>query len=323
MPRRGRGHAQAASRLHADRDRRHGREDRPDLEAGRRRPELHARVHPRQPPTRLPRLRQGRRVPAPGPHVPLGPAGHAQHVPQAHVREADPDFADDRPRPRALHPLLSLHALLVGRRRGRPARRARARVAVDHRHVRGPAVPGAVLGERDRALPGRSAHVHAVPVRGSPLGDPGRPDGLRAVPRRLQHRGDDARRQDQADRLAEPPGDRRGLALRQGPLRLHAPAGRRPRGRPEPQGRSPALRDALVGRGARRGRGDASCSRSEHRHGALRLRDRGAGVRARQAPAPRARRPLRGHARGRQPRARLVPPAAVRDPRRRADRDPR
>ena len=32
---------------------------------------------------------------------------------EAHVREADPDLADDRARPRALHPLLPLHALLA------------------------------------------------------------------------------------------------------------------------------------------------------------------------------------------------------------------
>ena len=33
--------------------------------------ERDARVHPRQPPARLPGLRQGRRVPAPGPDLPL------------------------------------------------------------------------------------------------------------------------------------------------------------------------------------------------------------------------------------------------------------
>ena len=53
-----------------------------------------------------------------------GPGNTRMDVPEAHVREADPDLADDRARPRALHPLLPLHALLRGRRRGRPARRA-------------------------------------------------------------------------------------------------------------------------------------------------------------------------------------------------------
>ena len=50
---------------------RDGRQDGADLREGRRGAERDARVHPRQPPARLPRLRQGRRVPAPGPDVPL------------------------------------------------------------------------------------------------------------------------------------------------------------------------------------------------------------------------------------------------------------
>ena len=58
-----------------------------------------ARVHPRQPPARLSRLRQGRRVPAPGPHLPLRPRQHAHDLREADVREADPDLADDRARP--------------------------------------------------------------------------------------------------------------------------------------------------------------------------------------------------------------------------------
>ena len=53
-----------------------------------------------------------------------GPGQHAHDLPEAHVREADPDLAADRARPRALHPLLPLHPLLRGRRRGRAARRA-------------------------------------------------------------------------------------------------------------------------------------------------------------------------------------------------------
>ena len=94
------------------------------LADGRRGAERDARVHPRQPPARLPGLRQGRRVPAAGPDLPLRPRQHAHDVPEADVREADPDLADDRARPRALHPLLPLHPLLRGGRRGRPARRA-------------------------------------------------------------------------------------------------------------------------------------------------------------------------------------------------------
>ena len=110
------GHAEAAGRLHADRAGRDGRAHRAHVASmAARGAERDARVHPRQPPARLPRLRQGRRVPAAGPDVPLRPRQHAHDVPEAHVREADPDLADDRARPRALHPLLPLHALLASR----------------------------------------------------------------------------------------------------------------------------------------------------------------------------------------------------------------
>ena len=93
------------------------------------------------------------------------------------------------------------------------------RRAVDDRHLRGPAVPRAVLGQRHRALPGRRAHVDPVPVRGAAVGDPERPHRLRAVPGRLQHQATTREGKVKRILLAQPPGDRRGLALRQGPLR--------------------------------------------------------------------------------------------------------
>ena len=99
-----------------------------------------------------------------------GPGNTRMTLPEADVREADPDLADDRARPRALHPLLPLHALLGRRRRGRPAGRAEPRRAVGDRDLRGRAVPRAVLRQRDRALPGRRAHLDAVPLRGAARG---------------------------------------------------------------------------------------------------------------------------------------------------------
>ena len=105
--------------------------------ARRRRAAGRARVPADQPPARLPRLRQGRRVPAAGPDLPLRARQHALPPAQAHVREAGPDLAADRARPRALHPLLPLHALLGGRRRGRAAdRRASAARARSSRRSR-------------------------------------------------------------------------------------------------------------------------------------------------------------------------------------------
>ena len=91
------------------------------------------------------------------------------------------------------------------------------------------ALQSAVLRERDRALPGRRADLDAVPLRGAAVGDPERPVGLRPLPGRLQHHRDDARGEGEADPLPQPPRDRRGLALRQGPLRLLAPVRRGPR----------------------------------------------------------------------------------------------
>ena len=226
VPGRARGHPEAAGRLHAHRAGRHGRAHRSHVEARRRRPERDARVHPRQPPARLPGLRQGRRVPAAGPHLPLRPRLDAHGLPEAHVREADPDLTADRARPRALHPLLPLHALQRAGRRRRPVGRGQPRLAVDDRDVRGRALPRALLGQHHGDLPGRRAHLDAVPLRGAPLGDPERADRLRAVPGRLQHQRDHTRGPGQAHPVADPSRGRRGLAVRQGPVRLRAPAGR-------------------------------------------------------------------------------------------------
>ena len=63
------------------------------------------------------------------------------------------------------------------------------------------------------------------------MGDPGRADRLRPLPRRLQHPRDDARGRGQARAVAQPPGGRRRLALRQGPLHVPAPPRRRPHAR--------------------------------------------------------------------------------------------
>ena len=49
------------------------------------------------------------------------------------------------------------------------------RGALSHdRDLRGRALPGGLLRQRDRALPGRRAHLDAVPLRGAAVGDPER-----------------------------------------------------------------------------------------------------------------------------------------------------
>src|SRR5262249_1888816 len=54
---------------------------------------------PRNRPGDLPRVRKGRGVPAAGPAVPLRPGQPADDVPEADVRQADPDLTADRARP--------------------------------------------------------------------------------------------------------------------------------------------------------------------------------------------------------------------------------
>ena len=66
-----------------------------------------------------------------------GPGSTRMTFPKMTLRQADPGLAADRARPRALHPLLPLHALLVRRRRGQPADRAQPRRAHRDRDLRG------------------------------------------------------------------------------------------------------------------------------------------------------------------------------------------
>ena len=283
-------------------------------------PERDARVHPRQPSARLPRLRQGRRVPAAGPDVPLRARQHAHELREADLREADSDLADDRARPRALHPLLPLHALQRDGQRGRSARGEEPRRDVGDHDVRRRAVPERVQRQRHRALPGRRAAADAVPAQGASVGDQRGADGVRHVPRRVQHVGRRARGQGAARSLAQPCADRRGLALRQGPVRVHPSAFGRPRRRPDSP-RAPArLRAGDVERRARPRGADAAQRAGPRRRRALRLRDGRARVRARAARPRGHRLARRDAARGSLRRARRVPRAALLDRRREARR---
>ena len=117
--------------------------------------------------------------------------------------------------------------------------------------------------------------------------------------------------QGQAHPLAQPPRGRRGLALRQGPLRLRAPARRRPDRRAAAQGRPAALRGDLAGT-TRSTRPSGSCATAAPSTvTALSGSEIGrAGVRAREAAARRARRARRRAARG------AVPDGSTRSARR-------
>ena len=132
------------------------------------------RVPAREPPARLPRLRQGRRVPAPGHLVRLGRRALALHRAEAPLQEAARAVAARGDRPRALHPLLPLRALLAGGRRGPPARVPRPRRPHLRRHARRPPVRGPVQRQHHRAVPGGRAHLDRLPLPRAALGHRGR-----------------------------------------------------------------------------------------------------------------------------------------------------
>ncbi len=195
VPGRNRGHPQAADRLLDPGQGRHGRAH-PDR-ARQDRAERGRRVPADQPPARLPRLRQGRRVPAAGHHLRLGQGHLALHRAQAPLRQAAGALAADRDRPRALHPLLPLRALLAGDLRGLPAGAARARHALLRLDLRRASLRGPVQRQHRRAVPRRRAHLAGLPLPRAALGHRGRGLGLHAVPGPVQrhlHRPRRARR---------------------------------------------------------------------------------------------------------------------------------
>ena len=136
------------------------------------------------PPARLPGLRQGRRVPAAGPHLQVRPRQDAVHRAQAPLAEAARALEPDRPRSRALHPLLPLRALQPGGRPGRAADHAGARArSARSPPSRGDAYEAPLHRQHRRHLPGRGADEHPVPLRRAAVGRHQHPVGLRAAAR--------------------------------------------------------------------------------------------------------------------------------------------
>ncbi len=175
--------------------------------------------------------------------------------PKRHFRKPLELSPLDRDRPRALHPLLPLRALLAGDLRGLPADPARARRALVRRHLRRPPLRRAVQRQHHRAVPGRRADLAPLPLPRPPLGDRGRRHAVHAVPGSVQRDADGARRARPA--RARPPArrGRRRLAVRQGPLRLPGdPRRRAHHGADDPRRRRAARRSSWE-RALARGRG--------------------------------------------------------------------
>ncbi|CAA9510476.1 MAG: NADH-ubiquinone oxidoreductase chain G, partial [uncultured Solirubrobacteraceae bacterium] len=284
VPRRHRGHSQAPDGLLDPRQGRHGR---PHADpAGQGRAAVRGGVPADQPPARLPRLRQGRRVPVAGRVLRLGRRHDPLRRAQAPLQEAAGALAADRDRPRALHPLLPLRALLPGAQRGLPARAARALGRDVRRHLRRASLRRAVQREHPRAVSRRRADLHAVPLPRAALGHRERGLGLHAVPRAVQRRLHGSRRPRAARPGARERGGRRRLALRQGPLRLPVdPRGGARRRAHGPRGRRAAR--GHLGACAGGGQGGAGRRSGPDRGPGRRRDDQRGGL---PPPAPRARR---------------------------------
>ena len=168
---------------------------RTNSEIGGRRPGRRAGVPAREPPPRLPGVRQGRRVPAPGPHVPLRPRQDPLRRDQAPLPEAARPVVADRARPRALHLVLPLRALQPGRRRGQGADHGGPRRGLRDRHLHRRPVRGPLHRQRHRPLPGRRAHEHPLPLRRPALGHHQHAVGLRPRRHGRQRRADRPRGQ--------------------------------------------------------------------------------------------------------------------------------
>ena len=149
-------------------------------------------------------------------------AGRSRMIePKRHFKKPIELSPADRDRPRALHPLLPLRALLAGGGRGLPAGLPRARRPHLRRHERRRAVRRAVQRQHRRALPGRRADVDLVPLPRAAVGRRGLGLDLRALPEPVQHRVHRPRRRAHRARDGARQRGRRGrLAVRQGPLRL-------------------------------------------------------------------------------------------------------
>ena len=181
-----------------------------------------------QPPARLPRLRQGRRVPAAGHHLRLGPGHVALHRAQAPLPQAARALAADRDRPRALHPLLPLRALLAGDLRGLPADPApsAARTPTSRRSTGTPTSARSAATSSSSARSARSPRPPTASARARGTSRARAPI-CTLLPVPVQRRADRPRRPRDARARARPRGGRRRLAVRQGPLRLPVDARRR------------------------------------------------------------------------------------------------
>ena len=126
------------------------------------------------------------------------------------------------------------------------------------RHVRRPSLRGAVLGQRHRAVPGRRAHQHRLPLPRAAVGHRGRGLGLHALPEPVQRRvhGPRRARRARAARATTTTSTTAGCATRAAGATSRSRSEERITQPLRPRRRAPAPGD--VGAGARRRRPRAS-----------------------------------------------------------------
>ena len=182
--------------------------------------------------------------------------------PQAPLRQAPGAVSAGGHRPRAVHPLLPLRALLPGGRRGLPAGAARAGDPLVRVHLRRASLCRPLRGQHRRAVPGGGPDLAPLPLPCPALGHRGRRVGLHAVPVAVQRHPHRPRRAHAAGAGARQPRGRRWLAVRQGPLCLPVLPCRRAR-HPAAGPRRRAAASGRVGAGARAGGRGAQALRSD------------------------------------------------------------
>ena len=166
MPGRGRGPAQADGVMHDHRHRGHGRQDAVHLRGGREGAERRHRTAARQPPARLPGLRQGRRVPAAEPDDDQRLLRVALSRCQAHLSQAHRDLGAGAARPRALR---AVHADARASRSRSPATRS-SRCSSARPSSRSPSSKTSRSTPTSPATPCRSARSARSPARSTGSG---------------------------------------------------------------------------------------------------------------------------------------------------------
>ena len=184
------------------------------------RPGRHHRAAARQSSARLPGLRQGRRVSVAGSGVQPRAGRESVRRREAPLRKADTHQRSGAARPRALHPVRSLHPLRRRGRRRRPDPLHESRQRHPDHDVPRRAVRQLLQRQHRADLPGRCAHGQALPVQGPAVGSRTGREHLHHVRRGLPHR-----RAVEPRRVAALPGRRQrsgelGLAVRPRPVQL-------------------------------------------------------------------------------------------------------